>query len=192
MQRGFTLIEMAIAVGVLAMLVLAGAAFAFGNRPMAMRQGAVEFSAQLQAARSLAAASGNGATILVKPRVAGPRPVGFQSMVFSGRPTAPNAVTSTNFAPVQSEADVAEATIGAPTFSIFISGSGHVSMAAGDWTTNALGAEPSCPAAGNYTLTFSVDNATSTIMLPCQIALGGTPAPIVTNSPTPAPSPSGF
>ncbi|MFN2528867.1 MAG: prepilin-type N-terminal cleavage/methylation domain-containing protein [Candidatus Baltobacteraceae bacterium] len=64
MQRGFTLIEMAIATGILAMLVLAGAAFALGKRPMAMRQGAVEFSAQLQAALSLAAASGNALPFL--------------------------------------------------------------------------------------------------------------------------------
>lgn len=169
------------------MLMLTGAAFALGNRPMAMRQGAVEFSAQLQAALSLAAASGNGATILVKPPVRSPRQSGFESIVFSGRPTAPNAASAANVAHVKSEADVAEATIGAPTFSIFISGSGHVSMTAGDWSVNTLAGEPACPAAENYTLTFSVDKATSSLTLPCRIAVSGTPVPVVTKSPTPPP-----
>ncbi|MFN2528866.1 MAG: hypothetical protein ABR584_09155 [Candidatus Baltobacteraceae bacterium] len=123
----------------------------------------------------------------MKALVLTPRQSGFQSIVFSGRPTTPKAVSAANFAPVKSEADVAEATIGAPTFSIFISGSGHVSMAAGDWSVNTLAGEPACPAVGKYTLTFSVDKATSSLTLPCKMSLSGTPIPIVTNSPTPGP-----
>ena len=150
MERGYTLVEMAVAVGIVAMLVLAGAAFAFGSRPMAMRSAAVQFGAQLRAAKSLAAASGNGATIIVRPSGSS----GFAATVYSGRPTRLGALTLSNIAPVTSDASVTEASVGAPAFSIFISGGGHVSMARGDIQGTALASEPACPAAGKYTLTL--------------------------------------
>jgi prepilin-type N-terminal cleavage/methylation domain-containing protein len=172
MQRGFSLVEMALTVGILAMLLFAGAAFALGSRPVAMNSAATGFEAQFEAARSLAAATGNGATIVVQPRV----PLGFKSIVYAGRPTAGDALAVTSVPQIASDAEISEAGFGRPPFAIFISGSGHVSMA-GSYPSAAqfdspvmtpIASEPACPAAGSYALTFSANGAARTLDLACR------------------------
>ena len=181
MQRGFTLAEMAVAVGIVATLLLAAAAFALGSRPLAMSSATTQIEAQLQAARSLAAASGNGATIVVQPRPA----AGFKSIVYAGRPSAAGALSISTVPAISADADIREASFGEPPFAIFISSSGHVSMA-GAYPVSAefdsphvtpIANEPACPAAGNYALTISAGGASRTLVLPCRIAVSGTPAP---------------
>ncbi|MDP9018936.1 MAG: prepilin-type N-terminal cleavage/methylation domain-containing protein [Candidatus Eremiobacteraeota bacterium] len=189
-QRGFTMVEMAVTVAILAVLLLGGASFALGMRPMAMRSAAAQFEAQFHAARSLAAASG-GATIVVQLK-ADPGKPGFTSIVYARRPMPGATLTVSGIPPVTSDSDIRERALGAPAFAIFISSAGHVSIepqypAIFD-TPNlpALGREPACPAAGFYTLEFSSGGATENMPLPCRIAVAGTPMPLVTNPPAPA------
>ncbi|GAC1391128.1 MAG: hypothetical protein NVSMB31_08380 [Vulcanimicrobiaceae bacterium] len=188
-QRGFTVIEMAVAVAIVAVLLIAGVAFALAMRPMAMRSAATEFEAQFEAARSLAAAS-NGATIVVQPNTDAKKP-GFKSVVYAGRPMPGAILTVSGIPPVSSEADIREQSSGGPAFAIFISGAGHVSMQPQYPATldtpdiPAIGQEPACPAVGLYTLEFSAAGATETMKLPCRIVVAGTPIPILTNTPAP-------
>lgn len=187
---------MTVAVGILALLLLAGAGFALGSRPLAIRTAVQQFDAQLHAARALAASTGNGATVVVQPLFSadGTRRQGFKALVYAGRPTG-SAMAASGIAPIASEADIEEASIGAPAFGIFISSSGHVSMQNGFPSsaefdrvpTTAIAAEPACPAANGYTLIFRANGSTETIQLPCGLAVSGTPMPIVTNTPTPTP-----
>ena len=184
---------MAVAVGIVAMLLLTAGAFVLGSRPLAMSSAATQFEAQLQAARALAAATGNGATIVIQPRMSPGSAVaaGFKSIVYAGRPTGARALTVSNVPPVSSDADISEGSVGRPAFAIFISGSGRVSMA-GSYPSPAefdappvtpLAAEPACPAAGVYTLTFSANGASRALVLVCPTSLSGTPMPVATNSP---------
>ena len=204
MQRGYTLIEVVIAVAILAILVAAGASFAFGSKPFAMRSAVTQFKAQVQAAEALAAISGNGATIIVqtRPGAAGSAVLpGFKSIVYAGRPSTGATLVSSNIAPLVSEAAISESAIGAAPFAIFISSSGHVSVqpaypAVANFDSNhpgALASEPqTCPASDQYVLQFSASGTTDQIVLPCAIALTGTPEPIITatSAETPTPTPA--
>ena len=169
------------------MLLFAGAAFALASRPLAMRSAATEFEAQFLAAQSLSAATANGVTIVIQPRA----PSGFKSIVYAGRPITIGALSASNLPSISADADISEAAVGPPPFAIFISNSDHVSMA-GNFpqpaqfdspSLGALATEPACPLAGHYTLRFAANGTSSLLVLPCKIAVAGTPLPIATNSP---------
>ena len=66
-QRGFTLVELVVAVGIVALLTVA-VTMSLALRPGALRATAASFDASFGTARAIAATSGNGATIVVAPR----------------------------------------------------------------------------------------------------------------------------
>lgn len=193
-QRGFTLVEVVAAVAILALLTGAVVAMSLAQRPGSLRAATAGFDASLAAARALAATSGNGATLAFAPRrdAHGNALPGFTLSVYRGRPNAEGAVTPSNVAPLVSDADVRERTLGSPPFAIFLSSSGDPSGEAaypqfdarGGATFATIAAQPPCPV-GGFALTFSDVRATQVRSLPCAVSAVGTPMPLVTMTPSP-------
>jgi prepilin-type N-terminal cleavage/methylation domain-containing protein len=195
-ERGFTLVELIVAVGITVVLLAAGGVWLLGMHPGALRNAADEFDAELAAARAIAASSGNGATIGVVPRVDGQGTTmpGFVLRVYSGRPTAPNAVQPTNVAALSSPTTVREATFGSPSFALFFDSAGEVTGARSYPAIDAHGGvsfpviaqQPPCPANG-IRLTFtSAQGATATRTLPCAAWVAGGSG---SAAPSPTPNP---
>lgn len=177
MERGYTLVELTIVVAIVAAFC-AGAAIALGRHPLSTAAAFTQLDAQLQAGRSLAAASGDGATIAIV--TAGPG--GFRSTLYAGRPDAP--LTPSSAPAVESPASISEDSVGAPPFTLFISSAGDFSVASGG--PAAVPAEPPCPASGEVHLTLTDPSAgRRTLLLPCRRPASGTPLPVFTNSPAP-------
>ena len=176
MQRGFTLVELIVAVGIVAVLA-AGGALALGQHPMSSSTAFAQLRAQIEAAKMLAAASGDGATIAVTAAGSG-----FRSRVFSGRPDG--VLTPSQLAPVDSQAAIAEESAGAPPFSLFVSSAGDFSVAPG--APQGAGVEPACPSAGVVRLEISdPSGGRHTLTLSCRQAALGSPEPVPANSPVP-------
>jgi len=191
-QRGFTLVEMVVAVGIVALLAVV-VTLSLALRPGALRATVASFDASFATARAIAATSGNGATIVVTPRNdAHGRLPGFTLRIYRGRPTVANAVTLADAPALIADADVREATLGAPPFAIFLSSAGNASGLAAYPTFAQDGApqfaplasQPPCPS-GGLSLTFSSAHASQTRVLPCGARAFGSPIPLATESPAP-------
>ncbi|HEY9085471.1 MAG TPA: prepilin-type N-terminal cleavage/methylation domain-containing protein [Candidatus Tyrphobacter sp.] len=192
-ERGFTLLEMTIAVGIFAILLATGA-WALASHPNALAAATDDLDASLAQARAIAASSGNGATLVFAVRHDGTgRAVpGFALRVYRGRPNTANVVSATSAMPLFADAAIRERTLGTPPFAIFIDSAGNASAqaqypsfdAAGEASFPVIAQEPACPAGGfTLTLTNPQDSATTTRTLACRTSLSGTPAP--NPSPTP-------
>ncbi len=190
-ERGFTLVEMVIAVAIAAILLVAGGVWMLSMRPGALRGATNDFDSALAVARQLAATSGNGATLAFLPRPDGAQ--GFLLRVYSGRPNAANAVTATNTMIASTNATVSEATYGSPPFAIFLSSAGYPSGKAsypsvdgsGNVSFPVVAKQPPCPANG-IVLTFtSPQGVTQTRSLQCNTVVAGAAAA----NPSPTPNP---
>ena len=164
-QRGFTLIELLI----VAAIVITVAAFALsasnGLHPMAMRSALSQFDAALAYGKAVASTSGNGATLLVTLRESG-----FAIAIYSGRPTAADALKPAGIAPLLADGSIREVTVGAPPFAIFLDAAGHAALAAFSGATPApMPAQPACPASREWTLELASSNQASSTLraLPC-------------------------
>jgi prepilin-type N-terminal cleavage/methylation domain-containing protein len=186
-ERGFTLVEIVVAVGISVILLVAGGAWMLGMRPGALRNAADDFDADFAAARAIAGGSGNGATIAFLPRIGTP---GFIMRVYSGRPTASGAVTTTNVMDVTSGATVSEATFGSPPFAIFLNSAGYPTgtgqypnVSGTSVSFPVIAQQPPCPSNG-IVLTFAnAQGATATRSLQCNADVAG--AATADPSPTP-------
>ena len=193
-QRGFTLIETVVTLGIVAVLLTAGGVWMLGAHPGALIGAADGYDAALASARAIAAAGGEGATLVFAPRGARETPVaGFTLRVYRGRPAPGVGVQPTTAMPVTSYASVSEKTLGKPPFSIFIGASGHVSGAAayppagadGDAAFAPIATEPPCPK-GGFAIAFAAANgATATRRLACASSVSTAPGP-----PNPSPTPN--
>jgi len=189
-QRGFTLIEVIVTLGILAMLLTAGV-WMLGTHPGGLIRALDDYDALLANAHAIAATSGNGATLVFLPRNADSlRRNGFVLRVFRGRPTMSDAVQPSTVMPLDADVDVAERTLGAPPFAIFLGASGDVSGAAryphldGNARPQfpSILNEPPCPK-GGFVLTFTAATHSVTRQIPCASSLT---APRLPNpSPTP-------
>jgi len=160
MQRGFTLLETIITVAIVAMLVVAGGAFAQAFHPYAASSSVARMSALLATARSVAASSGNGATLTLTPA-----PNGAQTTVtlYAGRPDGgafgPVVTTDTL------DATVTSAGVTGSTFSLFVDSAGTGTASSWTATQAASSVEPACP--GPLDLTFAVSGGRATHALSC-------------------------
>jgi prepilin-type N-terminal cleavage/methylation domain-containing protein len=193
-ERGFTLVETVVTLGIIAMLLAASGAWLLAMHPGALVHATDDYDAVLASARGLAATSGNGATLVFAPRAGGVP--GFTMRAYAGRPVSANAVVASNAMPVESDATISEATLGQPPFAIFIGASGHASGqaaypaidATGNATFPVIANEPACPAAG-FVLTFTgPQGATATRTLPCTPTAAT--APGGPGMPNPSPTPN--
>ncbi len=192
-ERGFTLIEIIVVVAITAVLLAAGGMLLGGMHPGALRAAVDDFDADVGAAKAIAATSGNGATIAVLPRYdeRGGIRGGFELRVYSGRPTAANAVAPSNVMSITSDAAIMEKTFGKPPFALFLSSAGHpsgisaypVADAHGVITFNVVASQPPCPAGGIVITFTSPQGATDTRTLQCNVSVSA--AAIADPSPTP-------
>jgi prepilin-type N-terminal cleavage/methylation domain-containing protein len=176
-ERGFTLLEIVVAVAVAAMLLAAGL-WAMAEHPASLAAATGGLDGALAAARSIAASSGNGATLVFAPRSASS---GFSLRVYRGRPNAAGAVAATTFGQVISDVAIRERTLGAVPFALFLDSAGNASGSAqypsfdpgGSPIFSTISREPPCPAGGFVlTLTSPQSSATVTRMLPCAASAG--------------------
>ena len=146
-ERGFTLLEVLIVVGIVAVLSIAAGAFALGQRNYEIKAASDRFDSLVDAARAIARSSGNGATLTV---VKGAGGNGFVARVLSGRP---NDVLAMNYAQIpalESRASIKETSDlnTEPPFAIFVNSRGNMSAAAG-WVypdSGTIAQEPTCTA----------------------------------------------
>lgn len=188
-ERGFTLIEMTIAVAIVAMLAAAAGLWAMSLRPAGLRSALDQYDGALAAARALAQTSGNGATLAFEPDA---HTGGFLLRVYRGRPTSPGAVSPTPIAAAGEGIALRERSLGAPPFAIFVGTAGHVGGLAGYPALDGNGRpvfsevarEPSCPA-GGFSFTFSTAyGARVRRDIPCAQVAYEAPVP----EPTPTPN----
>ncbi len=156
-QRGTTLIEVLLVAAILAM-VSAIAFFSAGSRLFETRSAATIFDAQLAHARAIAATNGGTATLSFA------RAPGGGGTVVSLTPAG-------EVPPQALRADISEAALGRPPFSIAVDAYGH-----------ATSPSP-CPSAGGYGLTFAAGPVSETRFLPCPVVAVGSPEPVGTVPP---------
>ncbi len=177
-QRGFTLIEVLI-VAAIVITVAVFVAAAQIARPFGMRSAVSQFDAAVAYARSLAAGSGNGATIVFTARTDGQGAAlpGFIAQVYSGRPNSLGPVAKVSNGTFSSSGDITESTLGKPPFSLFFNGAGHASGITGAVTTSTdVNAEPPCPSGRGMSFRFTDPRATDTRTLACTEPVAGPPA----------------
>lgn len=162
-----TLIEVTISAAIAILMAAAFFQMARGARPPAESSAAETFDAAIAYAKSVASTSGSGATLVFEPRSPAP---GFTMRIYSGRPNAANALSAVPAPPVSSAADVSEAVLGRPPFTIFFDGSGRASGQSGAVAPgSSQAADPGCPA-GESALTLTFTDARSPLVraLPCK------------------------
>ena len=183
-QRGFTMLETMAALGIVALLLFAGLRMAtLARAPGATAEAAAQLDAALALARSLARASGNGATLLALPRndPRGNALPGFRLVLYRGRPNAPGAASLTRELPLVADASLREASVGAPPFALFFRRDGSaVALARPTLSGSAaqprfaiIAAEPPCPSATGLLLSVMRNGATVTRSIPCPVTDGG-------------------
>gem|GEM_PF-1981112 len=147
-QRGFTLIEVLVVAGIIVLFAVAAGAFALGTRNYEIKAAGDRFDSLVDAAKSIARSSGNGATIAIVKGVGGN---GFVARVLSGRPNDLASMKYVNVPALESNAGIKETTDlnTEPPFAIFVNSRGNMS-AIKDWIypdSGAIAQEPSCTAA---------------------------------------------
>jgi prepilin-type N-terminal cleavage/methylation domain-containing protein len=183
-QRGMTLLEVVIVCAIVVLFAAAALGLANGARAFGMRSATNQFDAALAYAQSLAATSGNGATIAFDKNIAAGGSVlpGFELIVYSGRPSAAGALANSSLAPMRSAATISEAKLGGVPFTIFLNSAAHASGMSGTVTTaTVLASDPGCPPGeSSVVLTFSDARSSDTRTIPCNLPVAGTPAPLGT------------
>jgi hypothetical protein len=175
-QYGTSLLEVLVAAALATLLAAAAWTASQGSRMLEAHAAAGQFDALLAYGRALASSGGNGATIAFTPEGSQVR-----LTLYSGRPNgAP--VLAAPIPPLVVGVSVSESALGAPPFSIFIDGAGYASGEAAYPAASAtpwpsISAEPSCPPAGAYTVSFSAGPAVETRRLACPAEAVGSPAP---------------
>jgi type II secretory pathway pseudopilin PulG len=170
-QRGTTLVELVIAVAIAVVFGVAVSSLAQGSRTYAKQSAVHQFDAAFAYAQSLAASSGNGSTMVFNTGTL---------VVYSGRPTTATAMSASSIAPIALHADISEAVLGAPPFSVFINGAGHASASNGMVAPGTvIAGEPGCPPGEqSVTITFSDPQGSVTRSIPCNAPIAGAPATI--------------
>jgi|GEM_PF-5016188 len=148
---------MLLVVAIIAM-VSAVAFLSSGGRFFETRSAATIFDAQFAHARAIAATAGGTATLTFAPA-----PGGSGTLVSLAPPA--------DVPPEPLRADVSEAALGRPPFSISVDAYGHAT------------APSPCPAAGGYALTFTAGPASEVRVVPCPVTAAGSPEPVGTMPP---------
>jgi len=187
-ERGYTLMEVMIAVGMIALLAVAGLGFTLSMKPLELSAATTQFDSVVASARSVATAFGDGATIFVTT-TPGSIP-NFRAQVYGHRPGGTLPVIPSAVPPLDAKTAITEtAEVHDPSFAIIIHGNGDIgarsNFNAGD---TAVGPELGCPAGQNaFTFVFTVNGQTATRLLPCHINLAASGS-ITTSTPPASPT----
>ncbi|MDQ2871727.1 MAG: prepilin-type N-terminal cleavage/methylation domain-containing protein [Candidatus Eremiobacteraeota bacterium] len=176
MQRGYTLIEFAVACAILAVLLAAAARYSLGARPASLHAAILQADALTAQARAVAQTSGNGATLLVVPQAQG-----VSVTLYAGRPDG-RPMSATGAPPLVLNLEADGGSLGKPPFAVFFSSSGSATGsprypqgAFDPANPPLLPSQPPCPDQGRQAviLTFESAGRSESLTLPC--AASGTP-----------------
>ena len=174
-QRGFSLVEITVAVAIIAVVAASSVAFALASRPTALWAATTQFDSMLSAARSIGAAYGDGATIFVS---ASPGPSNFRADLYAHRPSATASATPmpSQVQPIIAQVAINESQLlGPPPFAVIIHGNGDIGVrknySRGDPVTDA---ELPCPPSNQFIFVFTVNGQTATRTLNCHTPLAYT------------------
>jgi hypothetical protein len=186
-QRGVTVVEVVLVTALLALLAAAGVWLSGAAQAYGMRSATTQFDSILAYAQALAAAGGNGATLVFDRRSGAQQSAlpGFVLTVYAGRPTTAGAMQQAAVPPLISTAEVQEARLGAVPFTVFLNSAGHASAMTGAVTPEAVVAsDPGCPPGeSSVVLTFADPRAADARSIPCDRAISGAPISISTVAP---------
>lgn len=149
-SAAFTLVDLVLAVALVALLAGAASALALSSRPLVAGDAMARLATLFDAARTQAAADGDGATLLFSRAAYG---AGFVVALYRHRPLPGTQLVPAGIEPYTSTARIALAGIaGGPPFAVFVDSAGSVSAAAWDIGQGALATEPQCVAALELTI----------------------------------------
>jgi prepilin-type N-terminal cleavage/methylation domain-containing protein len=184
-ERGFTLVEVTIAVGVVSLIALGGVGLGLSSRSLAVSAAANGFDALLDAARTTARAFDDGVTIAFVPDAYGD---GFRAQLYQNRP-ATAALVASSMPALDARVALRETeTLGAPSFALTIHGNGDVAGIVGG-VLGGAGPETPCPASGAYHLVFSYAAAHADRYVACKITRTATGPAVHASLPPAVPLP---
>lgn len=159
-QRGFTLLELTIAAGIMCLMLAAALPLAGALRPAAAPAAGNQFDAAVAYARSLAATSGNGSMLTIQ---------GQTITIYAGRPTAPGALEQSG-GPLTISATISESALGPAPLTIFFDALGDAGAMRGAVSPGQVVAtDPGCPATETaLVLRIADPRVTLTRSLPCK------------------------
>ncbi len=187
-EGGFTLIEIVIAVAIVAATVAAGFGISLGSRSLAVSTAAGEFDQFLDSARTMARDL-DGATLAFTPDAYGD---GTEVRLLAGGPNS--APTTTTLPTLHARATIEEAeSLGKAPFAFIVHANGSLSgrpgYHVGDTTTNDVG----CPASGAFHFVIKAAGGSADRYVPCRMTLAaGGPVtlaawPLAPIAPSPTP-----
>jgi prepilin-type N-terminal cleavage/methylation domain-containing protein len=191
-DRGFTLIEIVIAVAIIATVAAAGVAVSLGARSFAVSTASAEFDHLLDSARTIARET-QGATLVFAADAYGD---GTEIRVLTAGPN--DSLVATTMPVVHTRAAIEEAALGKTPFAFVVHASGALGgrpgYKLGDSTASG---EVGCPAAGAFHFVIRAAGARADRVIPCRINLAATgpiafapwPPAVVSAPPTPCGGP---
>jgi prepilin-type N-terminal cleavage/methylation domain-containing protein len=180
-DRGFSLIELTIAVGLIALLAATGAGLTLANRSLAVTAAGSEFDQLLDSAWTTARELGGGRLTFA--------PDGStDGTILTFATTNPDGtLAATSLPALHTHAHIAEAgTLGDPQFALVLHADGRLGG-----IPNTGSAEVGCPASGSYHIRITAAGGSADRFLPCHttLASGGpltyTALPPATVAPSP-------
>lgn len=182
-QRGFTLIEVMITVGIVSIVTAGSFSLAQSARSAAVATAAIRFDTLLDAARTTAHEFDRGATIVFARDATGD---GFIAQLYRNRPAA-GPLVATTFPLLEARVGITESEVlGAPGFALTIHGDGAVAGITGYTATSSAAPETGCPASGAFHLVFAYGGTKQDRYLPCRVNLA-TNGPVTYITPPTAP-----
>ena len=181
-DRGFSLIEVTVAVGIIALFATTGAGLTLANRSLAVAAAASEFDQLLDSARTTAHAVGGGQLTFTPDTP----DQGGTVVTFATR-DADGTLQATTLPALHTHARITEQeTLGDPTFALVLHADGRLRG-----IPHAGTDEVACPASGSYHLHIAAGGGSADRYLPCRTILAaGAPLayttwPPATTAPTP-------
>ncbi len=178
-EHGYSLIELMIAVGIIAMVTATGVGLTLASRSLAVASAATEFDQLLDSARTIARGVGGGNLVFA--------PDGDGTTVSLSAPGIDGTLLPTTLPALHTAAHIAEQEVlGDPAFTLVLHADGRVGG-----IPNAASAEVGCPASGAYHFHISAGGGSADRFLPCRITLATSGTLTYTGWPaaTAAPSP---
>ncbi|HTW84848.1 MAG TPA: prepilin-type N-terminal cleavage/methylation domain-containing protein [Candidatus Sulfotelmatobacter sp.] len=185
--RGFTLVEVVIAVAVVALVATGAVGVSMSARSLAVSTAAARFDALLDAARTAAGEYDGGATIVFEPDAYGD---GFTARVYGRRPST-GTLLATDFPALDGRVTLTETQLlGTPAFALALHANGKLGGIKGDVLAGSASGENACPASGNYVLVFAYAGSTAQRTIPCTLQLAATGPVSYDNPPAASPLPT--
>jgi prepilin-type N-terminal cleavage/methylation domain-containing protein len=181
-DRGFTLIELVIAVGVIAVTAAAGIGISLATRSLAVTSAATEFDQFLDSARTMARDL-DGTTLAFESDAYGD---GTQVRLLAR--DANGALIPTTLPPLHARAIIEETlSLGKPPFAFVVHVNGALGGRPGFHVGDDSSAEVGCPPSGAFHFLIHTANASAERFVPCRVALANT-GPVSLSSLPPEPT----